>query len=416
MPPSSNNPNRCDIKIPVQDLRIGMFVSGLDRDWLETPFKLQGFYIREQSDIDQIKEYCKHVYVLGIGKAVNIETVDFESGELIGRKPTKYPITSKLEAEFKEIKNIAGRARVFVERMLTDVRAGQGVSIAHAKEVVLDSVESVIRHPDAAMFLTKLRGQDDYTAEHCMNVCMLSIVFGRRLGMRKNQLINLGLCGLLHDAGKARIPLEILNKRGRLNEEEFQLMKKHTTFGKELLSEKGGVYQGAIDVAYSHHERPDGRGYPRGLASDDIGLLTRIVSVVDAYDAITADRVYAKGRPSTEALRIIFEGAGQQFDRKLALAFIQTIGIYPPGVVVELINGKVGIVVDVAESPRHLPTVLVVLDENKQLCEHQYIDLAGTIDGSVDTAYLIRFALADGCYGISVKTLFHQGIFEHLNH
>lgn len=408
------NPNQRDIKVPVGDLRIGMFVSGLDRDWLETPFKLQGFYIRSASEIEEIKKYCQHVYVLGVGKAVITESVDFESGELIGRKPQKYPLNAPLNEEFKVVRGVAARARSFVESMLSEIGEGRSFDLDQAKDVVVESVESVIRHPDAAAFVTKLRGLDNYTAEHCMNVCMLSIVFGRRLGLRKQQLINLGLCGLLHDAGKARVPPEILNKPGRLDKEEFELMKLHSTYGKEILEEKSGMFQGAIDVAYMHHERPDGRGYPQGLDSDQIGLYSRIVSVVDAYDAITGDRVYARGRPSTEALRIIFEGAGRQFDKKLALAFIQTIGIYPPGMIVELVNGYIGIVVDTTEAPKHLPTVVILLDKRRQACERRYIHLSDVTAGKLDKEFLIRYTLPDGCYGLSVRDLFNQGIFEHL--
>ena len=170
----------------------------------------------------------------------------------------------------------------------------------------------------------------------------------------------------------------------------------------------------AINVAYMHHERPDGKGYPNGLYAKDLSLFTKIIAIVDTYDAITNDRVYAKGRPSTEALRIIYEQRGRQFDEQLAMAFIQTIGIYPPGMLVELISGEVGIVVDATSGPKHLPQILVVLDENKQPCKEISVNLALTVDAEDSRGARIKSALPDGSYGLRMKDYFDRGVFEDL--
>ncbi len=401
-----------EIKIPVQDLREGMFVCGLDRDWLETPFALQGFYVRTREDIEQVRKYCRYVYVIGTGRLQITETVNFESGELIGRKPEHYPISGKAEQEWPSVKAISSKARVFVRGMLDDVRLGQSVDSPAARVLVEESVDSVIRHPDAMAFATKLRGQDEYTAEHCMNVCMLAIIFGRKLGLRKQQLVNLGLCGLLHDAGKARIPTEILNKPGRLTDEEFALMKRHSEYGRDLLSEKKDMYHEAIEVAYAHHERPNGTGYPRGLQDEHISLFTRIIAIVDCYDAITNDRVYAKGRPVSEALRILYEQRGEQFDDKLVLAFIQTIGIYHPGMLVELVNGMVAVVVDSAHGPRHLPRILLLLNRDKQPVRERFLDLNTFIQNDLGRNFLIKRTLPDGCYGLQLAELVERKLFS----
>jgi putative nucleotidyltransferase with HDIG domain len=397
----------------VSNLKVGMFVSGLDRDWLETPFLMQGFFIHSPEDINKVAEYCRHVYVLGTGKLDFAGEVDFESGILIGRKPEKYPLQSSVQKEHKQAKVTQKKVRKYIRGFLKSTRFGETVDTDAAKGLVSESVESVLRHPDAMSFLTKLRGQDEYTVEHCINVCMLAIVFGRRLGLRKNQLINLGLCGLLHDVGKMKVPYEILMKPGRLTQEEYEIMKQHTELGAAFLKKRKGVFQGVIDVALSHHERPDGLGYPNGLADSELALFTKIISIVDAYDAITGDRVYATGRPSTEALRILYEQRGKQFDDKLALAFIQTVGIYPPGTVVELLNQKVAVVVDASLGLRHLPRVLVVRDENKEPCEEYLVDLGESIDNPQLKPYLIRSSLSDGCYGIKLASFYERGLFEH---
>lgn len=389
-----------------------MFVSGLDRDWLETPFLMQGFFIHSKEDINKVAEYCRHVYVLGTGKLDFAGEVDFESGILIGRKPENYPIQTTVQKEHKKAKVTEKKVRSYIRDFLKSARFGEAVDTEAAKDLVAESVNSVIRHPDAMTFLTKLRGQDEYTVEHCINVCMLAIVFGRRLGLRRNQLINLGLCGLLHDIGKMKVPYEILMKPGRLTQEEYEIMKEHTVRGAEFLKRRKGVFQGIIDVALSHHERPDGLGYPNGLGDSELALYTKIISIVDAYDAITGDRVYAKGRPSTEALRILYEQRGKQFDDKLALAFIQTVGIYPPGTVVELVNDKVGIVVDASTGMRHLPRVLVVRDEDKNPCGEYMIDLSTSVDNPNVKPYLIRHPLTDGCFGIKMIDYYSRGLFE----
>ncbi|WGO97311.1 HD-GYP domain-containing protein [Saccharophagus degradans] len=414
-----NNPSKrmlglSDIKTPVNELHVGMFVTALDRDWLETPFLTQGFYIESPDDIKKIAEYCKYVWVLGRPKPLHTGKVDFESGVLIGRKPTKYEVVHSSIEEHKFVDGFIQKASEFTKGMLDNLRAGGVLDTQTARGVVSDVVASVVRSPDALMWMTRMRDEDAYTAEHSLNVCILATVFGRKLGLRKPQLINLGLCGFLHDVGKTKIPEAVLNKPGKLTDKEMKMMQAHATHGRNILMEKRDMYEGAIEVAYSHHERPDGKGYPRGLSSVDTSLFTKIISIVDAYDAMTADRVYQKARPSSQALNIIYEVRGQQFDENLALAFIQTIGLYPPGSVVELVNGCVGLVLETNLNYRHLPLVLIMRDENKKECNHRLVDLALTVTGELSRQYFIRYMLRDGSCGISLKACFEAGILNHL--
>lgn len=157
--------------------------------------------------------------------------------------------------------------------------------------------------------------------------------------MIKGEIQNLALCGLLHDVGKTRIPIEILNKPSSLTDEEFALMRNHAVHGRTILMATGGSLQGAVDVAFSHHERVDGKGYPRGLPAQNIPYFAKIIALVDTYDAITSTRVYQKALASMHALEIIHKNRGTQFDAELADAFIRMVGIYPPGSIVEMLNG-----------------------------------------------------------------------------
>lgn len=402
-----------EVKIAVANVKIGMFVSRLDRDWLETPFLFQGFFVRSREEIDLLAEYCQSIYVVAEGRPKFDEKVDLKSSKIIGRTPVDYGISHSVSEIFKGAYETAQSVRSFVKGSLNKASSLETIDTAAARELVGESVESVLKHPDAVAFMTRLRNQDEYTAEHCMNVCFLAIIFGRKLGLRKHQLVNLGLCGLLHDVGKARIPPEILNKPGRLSDEEFVIMRKHAEYGRDVLSQKRDAYEEAVFVAYSHHERPDGKGYPRGLGDGDISLFCKIISIVDVYDAITGDRVYARGRSSAEALRILYENRGTQFDHNLTLGFIQTIGIYPPGVIVELVDGAVGIVVDSSGKYQHLPKILQILDEDKKpLVETLSYDLAGTVDGQVDKKLMIKNTLPDGVYGIHLQKYVDMGLFE----
>jgi len=197
-----------------------------------------------------------------------------------------------------------------------------------------------------------------------MNVCILALTFGRTLGLEKEQLDNLGLGALLHDIGKMQVPLEILNKPGQLTEEEFEMVKSHSMNGYNLLRQKKDMPTEVLEIVRSHHERINGRGYPQGLNADLIDKLTQITSIVDVYDAITSDRCYHDGIAPYEALKNMFEWAGENFDAELVESFIKCLGIYPIGSMVELNSGHIGVVVSASEQARLRPIILVVVSRS----------------------------------------------------
>lgn len=227
--------------------------------------------------------------------------------------------------------------------------------------------------------------------------------FGRHLNFEEKELKKLGLCGLLHDVGKMKIPPEILDKPGVLTEDEFSIMQDHTVAGHKLLSEEEGVLPLAVDVVLNHHERPDGSGYPRGLSEDEISEYAKIISVVDAYDAMTSDRCYSRAKSPVDAQKILYENRGKQFDEDCALQFMQAIGPYPPGTWVELHNEMVGIVLAGRRKFRHLPSVILVLDKDKQRVEQKTVDLHLTDKGGLDRGFLIKKTLKDGTYDLHLE-------------
>jgi len=289
-----------------------------------------------------------------------------------------------------------------VKSFMQDIAFGKSISVEVAKEVVAECVNSVVQSPDAMMWLTQLKKSDEYTAQHSMNVCIFAISLGRQLNLSIAELNNVGLCGLMHDMGKMRVPSEVLNKPGRLTPEELKIMNSHTTLGWQLLMSSHAMYGGAIDVAYMHHERLDGKGYPRGLSGHLITPYARIVAIVDMYDAITSDRVYQKGRTHLEAISIMTKEGGSHLDLNLTVKFIECLGIYPPGNLVEMSNGEIAIVVETNQAQKIKPKVVFLLDEEKQPQEEQLIDLAEVSVDRYGLPYRIRRIVRPEEFGIDL--------------
>ncbi|RLA39323.1 MAG: hypothetical protein DRQ64_07165 [Gammaproteobacteria bacterium] len=281
---SGRNPRGANLeRVNVTDLKEGMFVAELDRPWLETPFPLQGFELKNESQLRSLEKYCKYVYIytlpikssttrpLPVARPLpkRKKNLDKKADKSTKAKPkTRLAEREKHLVATWEEHRVAQRSyqrgKSDIKDILHSARFGQMLNTDRAESVVSDCVESMLRDPDALLWMSKIKHQDEYTAEHCLNVCILAIAFGRHLSFTEDKLKLLGLCGLLRDVGKMRTPDEILNKASSLTDEEFVIMKQHTTDGYHLLVEEGGAPEYAIDVALNHHERPDGRGYPNG--------------------------------------------------------------------------------------------------------------------------------------------------------
>ncbi len=395
-------------KISASELQIGMYISALDRDWLGTPFLMQGFTLQTRDDIQTVQQYCQYVWI----ESVQQSYVPPEERAVQEAKQRKQSYINKVSAsdEHRQALGVFREARRVTKSLLDEARLGASVNTEAAKSTVNECVQSILRNADALSWMSKMRNEDEYTAEHCLNVCILSISFGRHLGFDEQGLQHIGLCGLLHDVGKMKIPAEILNKPARLTDKEYKIVKAHTVHGRNLLMTAPGSYHGVVDVAYSHHERLDGKGYPRGLKAAGISEFSRIVAIADAYDAMTAKRTYEDARPSTDALKEIFDNRGTQFDERLAEQFLEMVGLYPPGSIVEMTNGCVGIVLTTNQRYRHLPKVLVVRNTVKKAIKEKVLNLADCEKGTLDKSFLIKRVLVDGTHGVSLKTYKDRGL------
>lgn len=398
------------IKMPIEQLSIGMYVVELDRPWTETAFLFQGFRIRQQQEILLLGEVCQYVWV-DARRSVGMQR-QVEENLAVAATAELQPVIGKVDfnMEMQHAEPAFHSAREQSLRLLEAVRLGHELDVAQVKVVVKECVESMLRNPGAMLWLARIKHSDEYTAEHSLRVAIFSIALGRELDLRQAELEHLGICGMLHDVGKIKVPSAILNKPGALTPHEMRVMQSHASEGRKLLMSNNQVTAAAVDVAFSHHERLDGRGYPRGLDASRIPHFAKIVAVVDAYDAINSDRPYSKGKSSLEALRILFEASGSHFDEELVKVFVRRIGIYPPGEIVEMSNGEVGIIIACSPLSKLKPKVLLVLDESKQPGRERVVDLQETPLDRGGRPYRIKDVYPTGAFDIDIEAYRRKGL------
>ncbi len=433
---------RIEIEVPTNQLKIGMHVIRLDRPWLETDFPLQGFIIKDEKDIKRLIQQCAYVYIESSAATpratptTKISDRRRNNQGLFARLFKKEPQSNSAPSntiiqqtniakappppekrivyadklgtgeELPKAKVTYDDAKVTVNNLMENMRFGRSVNVKESSAAVDHIVDSVIRNQDALRWLTKIKHKDAYTAEHSLNVCILSATFARFLGHDETEIRRIAMSGLLHDVGKSKVPVDILNKSGRLTADELNIMKEHTSFGKDLLLSIGQADRIAVDVAHTHHERLDGRGYPRGLTASQIPYYAKIIALADCYDAITSSRCYDGARASMEALDIIYKCRGVQFDKELAIDFIKCIGIYPPGAIVELNTGEVGIVISANSESKLRPKVLLVRNKDKKIISEKSVDL-----NSDEYQQKIKIAreLPDGSFGVHSREYLSMG-------
>ncbi|OUS25235.1 hypothetical protein A9Q99_21810 [Gammaproteobacteria bacterium 45_16_T64] len=396
------------LKVPVSQLGVGMYVSALDRPWLETPFLVQGFLIESLDHIMLVQEFCDYVYI----DAVKEDWVPAEERveQNTGKKKQRYIHKVSVEQENGVAPGVYRQAKTIVKSVLDDVRIGNALDVKKAKETVSDCVDSLLRNPDALMWLGKINNVNSGTAEHSLNVCILVVAFGRHLGLEKLELEQLGLCGLLHDIGMMKVPGDVLSKGSQLSEKETRILKGHTLHGRNILMSNPGLYHGVTDVAHCHHEHLDGSGYPRGLKAVGISHNTRMVSIVDTYIDMTTEQFGGKPSTTLEAVRFLYANRGTKFDDELVLQFVQCVGLYPPGSLALLNNGEVGIVISTNYKNRRLPKVLKLLDHAKNPIKPHVVNLGNANEQGDRKEFLIKDILINGSYGIDLQEHLRKGL------
>lgn len=388
-------------KVPVNELKVGMCVRGLDRPLLDMPLWTDRFLIRSEREIEQLRALCEFVFIDSAQSApVRPAPAARGGAKAIDRR------VDALERELEVARPLYRRSQAVLDTLLDDIRLGRSIDGDKAKDLVKDMMESVIRNPDALVWLTNLKDKDKYTSMHSINTGVFALVFGRYIGLPAQQLYALGLGALLHDVGKVKVPSHILNKPGRLTPDEFKAMQRHPAYGRELLADLKDIPGAAVDIAYMHHERADGSGYPQKLRGRAIPLLARIVGMIDYYDAVTSARVYKDPSPPHQVVKELYSMRDVAFDGRMVDKFIRCVGIYPVGTLLELSSGEIGVVIAVEPSDLTRPVMRMVLDRDRRPCDPPRIwRLSAPDQGVAGPPPTVARVLDPGEYDIDVASL-----------
>ena len=395
-------------RIDVKDLRVGMFVVELDKPWEESSFMFQGLEVKSPSDVLAVQRECEYVFVdydefslqrgpSGAGAAGGPGVGSSASGEI------------DVADEFEAAREVHSLAAQTVSTLFEEIRLGAEVDGGRVVQAVNGCVDSILRNPDASVWLTRIQAKHQHTAQHSLNVSALSIVAARSMNLSPREMEDVGVCGMLHDVGKTSVSAEVLDKRGPLGPEELEEMRRHARYGRDILLSTRSVMSGAADVAHCHHERPDGTGYPRGLDADSIPPFAKIVSIAEAYDTMTTTQPYREARSPSDALQELYAQRGRQFDEDLVIRFIDAIGIFPPGSVVEMVNGEIGIVLS-NTSDKLRPRVIMILDSHREPMAQRVVDLFKLDTDSEGKVYQVRTTHRDGSFGIEVADFQKAGL------
>ena len=416
-----------ELKTSIDGLEVGMYVTRLDRPWLDTPFPLEGMRVDSVADIDLLRRYSSFVFVdtqkgpspqprfwitggqdkIKMDRSapdpikVNFKGVDDEYTKL---KKCFYEIKASLDKELVSAREIKEKVDVNLKKVLRDLQKGKELNIEMVKQGVEATVDCIIRNPSAFALLLQLEKSDDYSYAHSLGTSVWCAQFGRHLGLERSEIINLAMGGMMLDVGKARLPEGLLHKREAITVPETKLIHQHVDHSLRLLAATKVISPEVLRMVATHHERADGSGYPDGLKNDLIPIYGRIAGIVDSYDAMTTKRPYTdKIFTPHEAISELYKHRGTSFQAELVEQFIQTVGLYPTGSLVEFKSGEVGVVIEVNDLKRLFPTVMLILGKEKlPLAEFKTLNLSQYSDSDLRIAK----ALPDGAYGIKMDQLF----------
>ena len=422
------NENENLVEVDVGDVKLGMYVSALDRPWLDTPFLFQGFPIQDVDDIEELKKHCEYVFVdpertdpeidlqhLILRRAKTKQ--DREAGAISNDVASK--IVSKKKASNEEHKPVYtsvadlrrelvharvqhDRASSMVRDVMNGLRDNGKLDLEVAEHAIKTIVDSVARNESAMSWLARMKQTNDYLYTHSISSAIWATGMARHIGLPPDEVEQVGLGAMLLDVGKTRLPPELLVKPERLTDEEMEIARGHVELGVEILDETDGISPQVRAMVLTHHERHDGSGYPSGLIENAIPVFGRIAGIVDYYDAVTTSRPYADAKSAYDCLRALNKMAGVAYQKEMVEQFIQSVGFFPPGTLVQLNDESVAVVV--AQNRRHRlkPEVLVILDPEHNNCEDfSLLDLQMEVESPFNGEILyIDKGLEPGAFGI----------------
>ncbi|MBL1457304.1 MAG: HD-GYP domain-containing protein [Methylophaga sp.] len=389
-------------RIASTELRLGMYIHKLGGSWLKHPFLRSSFLLTDPEDIKSIlqagikdvwideekgESFQKSDYLTPSSQHTTEESSDtLEVTQQTTEKPSV--VETSMEEDISRARRLFNDAKPQVLAMYKDARLGKAIDPQTTLPLVNEIDLMVQQNSAAILSVARLKTHDDYTYMHSLAVCALMISLARQLNMDEEQVKLAGVGGLMHDLGKSLMPLEVLNKPGKLSDTEYNIMKKHPAAGAKLLENSGAAPE-VVDIALHHHEKINGLGYPNRLQGDEISLLSRMAAICDVYDAVTSERAYKQAWDPAGTIREMAQWEGH-FDKQLFNAFVKMVGIYPVGSLVRLTSQRLAVVIEPGVTSLVKPKVKVFFSlRSKAPIQIQVIDLAlpsckETIDGPED--------------------------------
>jgi HD-GYP domain-containing protein (c-di-GMP phosphodiesterase class II) len=390
------------VQMQASQLKPGMFVAEIDRPWLDTPFMLQGFVIQNEDDIDFV---CQHVEWVSVD-------VEYRGSNIMlpqmGRSPAPPPRRDGLaiKTDFDQAKASFENATDVLEKTFASIKSGDLGDLKSVRKAVAPLIKGVFHNKDALAALTRLRASGEYLYNHSIGMSIWAAIVGRHIGLMADTLEKLVVGCAMCDLGMSLLPKGKIPDTGPLDAETRRLLLSHPILGADHLKKTGDADIEILGIIEYHHERHDGSGYPKGAKGAEIPLLARIAGLVDTYDAMINKRGYSVQRSSFEAVQELIDCSDTLFPRVLVEQFVQAIGMFPVGALIELNTGEVGVVVEQNPTRRLKPEVLLVLNADKTPKAHyDIVDLAESRLTDRNELWIVR-ELKAGSYGISSQDYF----------
>jgi HD-GYP domain-containing protein (c-di-GMP phosphodiesterase class II) len=425
-------------KISSNNLTKGMYISKLDRPWIETSFPIEGFYIHHEDELKKLSLLCRFVYIdLDLTK-LRIDISHLEEPTQNNPKITIQPLPTEVNnvnknptvsrqskiqikpetilylertpfsKEFKVANKLYQTITETTHQVFEQISAGESFDPQQVNKTASLMVESIIRNPDTFLWLSRLKDKDSYTHNRSIRATILAIAFGRHLSLEKNKLIELSIAVLLSNIGKVCLSKELLEHSEQLPEEQLINYQQHIEIAINLLNKMSSLPTSIITTISQHCERYNGSGYPKQLMTDQISFLAQIAGLVCYYEKLTNQRNKEDSLNATRAMEHLYKLRDQQFQAELIEEFIQSIGIYPAGSLIELNSKEVAVIVEQNKKYKLLPNVLILRDNNKQPVNTLKILNLSTIFSKNGANPKIINSLPLGSYGIDADEIINS--------